>query len=95
MVGYEDGVEFKPAFTLPGLLGDAGYQTQLIGKLHQYPQRKRYGFDNIILSEQIDYRPGSPIFGHNDYVDWLQQKAGVDADPNLNGMGANSRLARP
>lgn len=95
MVGYEDGVEFKPEFTVPGLLGQAGYQTQLIGKLHQYPQRKRYGFDNITLSEQIDYRPGSPVFGHNDYVDWLHQKAGVDADPNLNGMGANSRLARP
>ena len=50
MVGYEDGVEFKPEFTVAGLLGQAGYQTQLIGKLHQYPQRKRYGFDNIILS---------------------------------------------
>ena len=35
----EDGVEFKPEFTVPGLLGQAGYQTQLIGKLHQYPQR--------------------------------------------------------
>jgi arylsulfatase A-like enzyme len=95
MVGYEDGVEFKPDYTLPGLLSAAGYQTQLIGKLHQYPQRKRFGFDHLILSEQIDYRPGSPIFGQNDYVDWLHDAAGGNVDPNLHGMGANSRLARP
>ncbi|MBE34058.1 MAG: arylsulfatase [Opitutaceae bacterium] len=95
MVGYEDSVEFHPEYTVPGLLGEAGYQTQLVGKLHQFPQRKRYGFDHVILSEQIDYRPGSPIFGENDYVDWLHDAAGGNVDPNLHGLGGNSRLARP
>lgn len=95
MVGYQDGVEFHPSYTLPGLLGQAGYQTELIGKLHQFPQRKRYGFDHLVLSEQIDYRPGSPVFGQNDYVDWLHDAAGGNVDPNLHGLGANSRLARP
>ncbi|MEX0745282.1 MAG: sulfatase-like hydrolase/transferase, partial [Phycisphaeraceae bacterium] len=46
--GYRDGLEWDPPFTLPGLLSDAGYQTELIGKLHLYPQRKRYGFDHMI-----------------------------------------------
>lgn len=95
MVGYVDNVEFKPDYTVPQLLGEAGYQTELIGKLHQFPQRKRYGFDHVILSEQMDYRPGSPTFGQNDYVDWLHDAAGGNVDPNLHGMGANSRLARP
>ncbi|MBP6506908.1 MAG: sulfatase-like hydrolase/transferase [Opitutaceae bacterium] len=95
MTGYQDGVEFHPAYTLPGLLGDAGYQTQLIGKLHQFPQRKRYGFDHLILSEMIDYRPGSPVVGENDYVDWLRDAIGGNVDPNLHGIGSNSRLARP
>lgn len=95
MVGYQDGVEFQPEFTLPGLLGQAGYQTQLIGKLHQYPQRKRYGFDHLILSEMLDYRPGSPVFGQNDYVDWLRDAVGGNVDPSLHGIGSNSRLARP
>ena len=95
MVGYQDEVEFHPEYTLPGLLGEAGYQTQLIGKLHQFPQRKRYGFDHVILSEQIDYRPNSPTFAQNDYVDWLHDAAGGNVDPNLHGIGPNSRLARP
>lgn len=95
MVGYEDGVEFHPAYTLPGLLGEAGYQTELVGKLHQYPQRKRYGFDHLVLSETIDHRPGSPYLGQNDYVDWLHDAVGGNVDPNLHGIGSNSRLARP
>lgn len=92
--GYQDGLEFNPAFTLPGLLGDAGYQTQLIGKLHMFPQRKRFGFDNLILSEQPDYRPDSPYFSHNDYADWLKAR-GVRAEPGAHGIGPNGRVARP
>jgi arylsulfatase len=94
LVGYEDGLEFDPPFTLPGLLGRAGYQTQLIGKLHMYPQRKRYGFDNLVLSEQMEYRPTSRFFGQNDYADWLRNK-GVSFNPASHGIGANSWVARP
>ncbi|HEY3236813.1 MAG TPA: sulfatase-like hydrolase/transferase [Polyangiaceae bacterium] len=95
MVGYEDGTQYNPIFTLPSLLGDAGYQTQLIGKLHQFPQGKRFGFDHIVLSEQLDYRPSSIYFGRNDYVDWLKVRAGSGAEPGGHGLGPNSRLARP
>ncbi len=93
--GYQDGLEFNPKYTLPGLLGRAGYQTQLIGKLHMHPQRRRYGFDNLILSETIDYRPDSPWFSRNDYADWLKSRAGHDVDPVSAGVGPNSRVARP
>ncbi|MDD4889434.1 MAG: sulfatase-like hydrolase/transferase [Phycisphaerae bacterium] len=94
MVGYEDGVEFNPPFTLPGLLGRAGYQTQLIGKFHMYPQRKRFGFDNLVLSEQLEYRPDSRFFGQNDYADWLRRQ-GHSFNPQSTGLGANSWIARP
>lgn len=43
-----------PAKSLPGMLGGAGYQTQAVGKMHFYPQRCCYGFDNMILTE-LDY----------------------------------------
>ena len=40
--------------TLPGILSDAGYQTQWIGRgMHQEPPYKRYGFDHMIFQ---DYR---------------------------------------
>jgi len=51
LVGYQDGLEFNPSFTLPALLSNVGYQTQLVGKLHMFPQRKRFGFDHMALSE--------------------------------------------
>ncbi|MCG3180247.1 MAG: Arylsulfatase [Phycisphaerae bacterium] len=92
--GYLDGEEFFPDFTLPGLLSGAGYQTQLIGKFHVYPQGKRYGFDNVVLSEQLDWRPDSDYFGRNDYVSWLARR-GHRFSPIACGVGANSRIARP
>ncbi|MFV0336955.1 MAG: sulfatase-like hydrolase/transferase [Chthoniobacterales bacterium] len=95
MVTFQGGVDFYPDYTVPGLLGAAGYQTQLIGKLHQHPQRKRYGFDHMILSDQPDYRPNSPEYLQNDYVDWLKNTLGESTDPGVHGFGPNSRLARP
>jgi len=94
MVGYRDGVEFFPKFTLPGLLSKAGYQTQMIGKLHQFPQRKRYGFDNMILSTNPSSRPDSKFTSGNDYTDWLQE-TGVTASSNEHGVNGNSRISRP
>jgi arylsulfatase len=94
LVGYRDGEEFFPKFTLPGLLRDAGYQTQLIGKLHQFPQRKRYGFDHMIVTSTPGDRPDSAWLNDNDYVGWLKQ-AGVLESTNAHGINGNSRLARP
>ena len=36
MVGYQDGVEWDPAHTLPGVLSRQGYQTSWVGRgIHQ------------------------------------------------------------
>ena len=44
-----DALEY-PA-TLPGELAKAGYHTQAVGKMHHAPQRRRYGFDHMVLDE--------------------------------------------
>ena len=94
LVGYKEGQEFFPKFTLPSLLSDAGYQTQLIGKLHQYPQRKRYGFDHMIMSVNPIDRPDTIWTNQNDYIDWLKQM-GIRSSAQTHGLNSNSHLARP
>lgn len=94
LVGYNEDHPFDPPFTLPGLLGRAGYHTQLIGKLHQMPQRRRFGFDNVILSNAPSARPDSAWQKENDYVDWLCGQ-GIKAPPHYHGINGNGRLARP
>jgi len=94
LTGYRDGVDWDPPFTVPGLLGDAGYQTELIGKLHLYPQRKRYGFDHMVRSETPNARPTSKVMAHNDYADWLVER-GVLSHPQSLGTSGNGRVARP
>jgi arylsulfatase A-like enzyme len=39
--------DWSPPHTLAGELRRAGYQTELVGKLHLGPARKRYGFDLV------------------------------------------------
>ncbi len=94
LVGYSETAPFNPSFTLPGLLGEVGYQTQLVGKLHQLPQRRRFGFDNMILSNAPAHRPDSEWQRENDYIDWLKEQ-GVRTPSNSHGLNGNGRLARP
>ncbi|MEM1012232.1 MAG: sulfatase-like hydrolase/transferase [Planctomycetota bacterium] len=91
---YEDGKNWEPPFTVPQLVGDAGYQTQLIGKLHQWPQRKRFGFDHMVRSDSPNHRPDSKYHPHNDYTHWLQS-FDPRIQPNNHGLNGNSRVARP
>mgnify|MGYP006272074253 CR=1 FL=1 len=91
---YADTLDWDPPHTLPGVLRDAGYQTQLIGKIHQQPQRRRYGFDHMVLSDSANFRPNSRFQIHNDYTDWLEAR-GLGASSNAHGIDGNSRLARP
>jgi arylsulfatase len=91
---YQDGLEWDPPATLPGLLSRAGYQTQLVGKLHLHPAGKRYGFDHIRLSETSHWRPTSPHQPRNDYVRWLREQ-GVLEHPHFHGISGNGRLAAP
>ena len=99
MPWYEDCVPFNPRFTMPQLLGQSGYQTQLIGKFHMYPAGVRHGFDHIILSDQLDFRPESPHFGRNDYARWVRSQGPWSHewanDPGAAGLSSNGRMARP
>ena len=94
MMGYRDGWEFDPPTPLPAAFSAAGYQTQLVGKLHLHPQRKPFGFDHMVLSESANYRPDSPHQKENDYTDWLAEQ-GVPFVSNAHGISGNGRSARP
>ena len=73
--------------TLPRLLRDVGYQTQLIGKAHFSPQRARLGFDNMIINESGRYREG------DDFHRWLMKTpyAGLE---RATSIGNNDVFAR-
>jgi arylsulfatase A-like enzyme len=91
---YEDGLDWDPPFTLPGILSNAGYQTQLVGKLHLHPMGKRYGFDHMVLSETPNGRPTSRWQPRNDYVRWLREQ-GVQEHPHFHGISGNGRSVYP
>jgi arylsulfatase len=88
-VGFQ-GTEWNPTHTLAGELSRAGYQTEMIGKLHLHPLRKRYGFDHMQLA---DATRGA----HNDYVDWLRQQHGrAEVHPGMaHGISSNGWVGRP
>lgn len=101
-VGYEDEVEWNYAKTLPQTFKDAGYQTQCIGKMHVYPERKRLGFDNVLLhdgylhvSRKYQKAYGTQFEYHSDYLADLKAKLGNQADLIDDGMNCNSWQARP
>ena len=88
-VGFKSA-PWQPPHTLAGELSKAGYQTEMIGKLHLTPHRKRYGFDHMQLA---DATRGAD----NDYVEWLRQYHGrneVDAGM-AHGISANGWVGRP
>lgn len=76
--------------TLPGLMRDAGYQTHLCGKLHLFPERRRYGFDSADWSDGC--YSSDP---ENDYDRFLREN-GMFAEAGLgHGMSFNGYAARP
>lgn len=89
VVGFQ-GTEWHPKHTLAGELSRAGYQTEMIGKLHLSPMRKRYGFEHMQLADSTRGR-------ENDYVDWLQEHHGrTEVDPGMaHGISPNGWVGRP
>ena len=76
--------------TLPGELAAAGYQTHLVGKLHLWPLRARYGFQSMDWAD-------SPFPRHDDdYQRWLRRE-GFNAPGAAVAHGANGNgwVARP
>ena len=88
-VGFKSA-PWQPPHTLAGELSKAGYQTEMIGKLHLTPHRKRYGFDHMQLA---DGTRGAD----NDYVEWLRQyHRRHEVDPGMaHGISANGWVGRP
>jgi arylsulfatase len=75
----------KYSYTMPQALGDAGYRTMSIGKLHYTPQRNLHGFQSALLDESG--RIGSPDF-RSDYRSWFWSEA-PNLDPDATGVGFN------
>lgn len=93
---YQEGVELPVKETLPQQLSDAGYQTMVIGKMHTYPERRHYGFQNMILWEEG--RPfGAPYGekrGYGDYEHWLAEQ-GYPGMAFGHGMSINGYATTP
>jgi arylsulfatase len=97
-VGYQEGVPWDYPFTIAGEFTRHGYQTQAIGKMHVYPQRSQVGFQNVILHDgPLPYarRHNSNYDRVDDYLPWLRQQLGRDADDWDHGVFCNSYVARP
>jgi len=97
-VGYREGVPWDYPTTLAGEFTRHGYQTQAIGKMHVYPQRSQVGFQNVILHDgPLPYaRRQNPNYDMvDDYLPWLRQQLGRDADDWDHGVFCNSYVARP
>ena len=92
MIGFyyrNDRCEWTPNATLAESLGDAGYETRMVGKLHLQPQRRRYGFDSMELADGVSGE-------NNDYVDWLIERGAQPHElPGTLGIGSCSWVGRP
>ena len=88
MVGYQGLVEWDAPPTLPGVLRERGYQTWLVGRsMHQYPPRKRYGYDEMETNCHT---------GASDYDDWLREVGPRDSGGWFGGgVMHNDWTARP
>lgn len=87
-VGFR-GTEWNPAHTLAGELSKAGYQSELVGKLHLQPKRRRYGFDHMQLADNTRA-------ANSDYVEWLQTRHGrAEVEPGMaHGISPNGWVGR-
>lgn len=101
-VGYEDGVPWNYDHYLAGEFAAAGYHTQCIGKMHVYPTRSLCGFHNVELHDgylhEVRRHSVSELEGFtacDDYLPWLRQRLGPEADMIDLGLGCNSWVARP
>lgn len=78
--------------TLPGVLADAGYHTQGIGKMHFYPQRTLNGFHNTLLDESGRVEDRNFV---SDYRAWFERNKTGAYDFIDHGIHWNSWMARP
>lgn len=100
-VGYKDGVPWDYKTTLPKVFSDNGYHTQCVGKMHVWPPRSLMGFHNVELHDGFLPNRNTNTSAHmwwsrvDDYIPYLQQQAGYNADINDLGIDCNSWVSRP
>ncbi|MCL7748472.1 sulfatase-like hydrolase/transferase [Halalkalibacter alkaliphilus] len=89
---YRAGFELPVQDTLPQQLRDAGYQTKVVGKMHVYPERKHYGFEEMLLCEE------GRLLGENkqldDYEIWLAEQ-GYPGKAFAHGLSMNEYAVSP
>ncbi len=90
MLGYGRVAEHYP-MELPALLGQAGYQTLGIGKMHWAPQRALHGFQRTLLDESG--RVEDKAF-ESDYRAWFRLHAPPGVKPDDTGLGWNDYRAK-
>lgn len=82
---------------LAGEFAKAGYYAQAVGKMHVSPMRRLWGFHHIELHD--GYLRAQRRKAENetdDYVPWLRQRAGSEADFVEHGLDCNSSMiSRP
>lgn len=88
MVGFQEGVAWNPEHTVAGELSKAGYQCEMVGKMHLWPQRKRYGFHRLALAD-------STRGPNNDYLDWLNGAYPAQRWAMAHGASPNGWIGRP
>ncbi|MBU0606793.1 MAG: arylsulfatase [Armatimonadetes bacterium] len=86
LVGYA-GKEWDEAGSLAAVLAQAGYHCINVGWRNLHPRRKLYGFHTVIPHDLGE--------GDDDYMDWLRQQVGPEAQERGHGLDANGWLARP
>ncbi|CAM3072453.1 arylsulfatase [Streptobacillus felis] len=101
-VGYEDGIDFDYPKTIATEFSEHGYYCKCIGKMHVYPARRNCGFHHIELHDgylhenrKYDKSYISQYTQTDDYLDWLKEKIGNEADLIDLGLDCNSWVARP
>ena len=101
-LGYQDRVTWDYRHYLAGELALAGYHTHCVGKMHVHPSRSLCGFHDIQLHDGYlhNYRSMGVAAGENqficdDYINWLREHKGANADIIDTGPECNSRVARP
>lgn len=77
--------------TLPGELANAGYHTQAVGKMHFAPQRRLYGFHNMVLDES-GRRFGNFV---SDYHVWFDKHKEGEYGYRDHSIDWNSWMGRP
>lgn len=93
---YKEGFELPVEETLPRHLGQAGYETRVVGKMHTYPERRHYGFDSMLLCEEgRRFGQGEgKNYGYDDYEQWLTEQ-GYSGQAFAHGIAANEYAMSP